>query len=224
MTGLHIDSVIKYFGIKHILNDIFITCEKGEIVGILGRNGSGKSTLMKIIFGSISAENKFVMVGSKPINTLADSADTIRYLPQSGFLPTHVNIRKLISVFCGKQNAQFLFTHELVKPYLDKKSEELSGGQRRILEIVMTIYSDAQYFLLDEPFNGVAPIQVDLIKELIRDQLPNKGFIITDHDYKNILELSTKIVLMKDGSIKLIKNQAELIEFGYLPVGSVISH
>jgi energy-coupling factor transporter ATP-binding protein EcfA2 len=63
MSRLHVDSVIKSLNYKQVLTDVYLYCEKGEILGILGRNGSGKSTLLKIIFGSLYAERKFVKVG-----------------------------------------------------------------------------------------------------------------------------------------------------------------
>ena len=53
MNNLHVDSVIKSFGTRQVLTDIYVSCTKGEIIGLLGRNGSGKSTLLKIIFGSL---------------------------------------------------------------------------------------------------------------------------------------------------------------------------
>jgi lipopolysaccharide export system ATP-binding protein len=62
MSGLHVDSVRKDFGIRRVLNDVFLSCEVGEIVGLLGRNGSGKSSLLKIVFGSCAADYKFVSI------------------------------------------------------------------------------------------------------------------------------------------------------------------
>jgi ABC-type multidrug transport system ATPase subunit len=57
---MQVDSVMKAFGTKQVLTDVFLTCDQGEIIGLLGRNGSGKSTLLKIIFGSLAADQKFV--------------------------------------------------------------------------------------------------------------------------------------------------------------------
>ena len=69
---LHVDSIEKSIDNKKILKDIYLSCETGEIVGILGRNGSGKSTLLKIIFGTMTAENKFVRVGTKVIKKITN--------------------------------------------------------------------------------------------------------------------------------------------------------
>jgi len=217
MNGLHVDSVIKTFGTKLILNDVFMSCKKGEIIGLLGRNGSGKSTLLKIIFGSLTADKKFVKVDGKFVNSLFDSRNLINYLPQDNFLPNHVKINDIISLFCDKNNAELVRANEFIKPLLDKKSKQLSRGERRIAEIYLIVYSDAKYVLIDEPFNGVAPVFRENIKNLIKEQSKNKGFILTDHDYRNILDIATRLIILYDGSTKEIKNKDELIYWGYIP-------
>ncbi len=220
MTGLHVDSVTKDFGLRQVLSDVFITCKQGEIIGLLGRNGSGKSTLLKIIFGTLKANHKYIRIGDKQIKSLYDNRNLIQYLPQDGFLPTHITIKKIITVFCEQEKAELLFEMEFVKPFLHQKSNELSGGEQRLIEIFIMLYSKAKYVLLDEPFNGLAPLHVELIKVQIRERIIDKGFIITDHDYTNVLDLSTSIVLLHEGATKRIIDQQELIDFGYLPTNS----
>lgn len=217
MSGLYVDSVTKDFGFDPVLSDIFITCKQGEIIGLLGRNGSGKSTLLKIIFGTLIANHKFVRIDDRQIKSLNDCHKLIQYLPQNPFLPTHVSIKKAISIFCGQEQAALLYEMDQIKPFLHQKSNELSGGECRLIELFMMLYGKAKYVLLDEPFNGLAPLHIDIIKEQIQERCKEKGFIITDHDYANVLDISTAIVLLKDGETKTIKNRQELIDFGYLP-------
>ncbi len=217
MNGLHVDSVLKEFDSRQILTDIFISCKKGEIIGMLGRNGSGKSTLLKIIFGSLQADRKFVKVNNKLVTTLYENRKLINYLPQDNFLPNHSKIRNIISLFCNTTNAEFLFSHELIKPLLNKKSRLLSGGEKRLVEIFLIIYSDADFILIDEPFNGVAPVYREEIKKHIFQQSKYKGFIISDHDYFNILDIATKTILLHDGGIKEIRHIDDLKYWGYIP-------
>jgi len=217
MIGLHVDSVMKEFNSRQILTDIFVSCKKGEIIGLLGRNGTGKSTLMKIIFGSLTADRKFVKVDGKVIDGLFDNRKSVNYLPQNSFLPNHVSIRSIISLFCNKENVQILLNHKLIMPMLAKKSRQLSGGEKRLIEIFLIIYSDAKFILIDEPFNGVAPVYKNEIKSLIREQSQFKGFIISDHDYVNILDIATKVILLHDGGTRAIKGKEELKYWGYIP-------
>ncbi|PQJ69260.1 ATP-binding cassette domain-containing protein [Polaribacter butkevichii] len=217
MKKMHVDSVLKSYNNRQILSDVFISCEKGEIIGLLGRNGIGKSTLLKIIFGSIKAENKFVKVDNKYIKGIFYNRNLIKYLPQNNFLPNHIKIKTIIKLFCDKKNATIISNNHLIKQFLDKKSNQLSGGEKRIIEIFLIVLSNAKYILIDEPFNGVAPIHKEEIKKLIIEQSENKGFIITDHDYRNILDIATRTVIIYDGGTKEIKNNEELIQYGYIP-------
>ncbi|MDR2038088.1 MAG: ATP-binding cassette domain-containing protein [Bacteroidales bacterium] len=214
--GLHVDSILKSYGSRQILTDVFLTCNKGEIIGLLGRNGSGKSTLLKIIFGSLSAQNNYVRVGDRTLNTLSERKYLIRYLPQNSFLPGHIRLKKAISLFCDTHNAEKVRNHHLIYHLMEQKCKDLSGGEKRVAEILMVIYSEAGYIMIDEPFNGVAPVYKEEIKKLIREESEKKGFIITDHDYRNILDISTKILLIHDGGIKTIKEKEELRRWNYL--------
>lgn len=216
MSKIHIDSITKSYNNKVILSDIFISCEKGEIKGLIGRNGSGKSTLLKIVFGTEKAESKFVRVGNKVIKNISDGRNLINYLPQDNFLPDNISIKSLINLFLQKENRKIVLENEYVKPLLNKKNQDLSGGERRIIEILLIIHSNAEFILLDEPFNGVSPIMRDYIIEYIKKMKSSKGYIITDHDYENVINLADSIVYLQSGFLKEIKDKIELVELGYI--------
>jgi ABC-type multidrug transport system ATPase subunit len=194
--------------------DIFISCKQGDLIGLLGRNGCGKSTLLKIIFGSLKAETKFVSVNGNVLQTLGDSKNRIAYLPQSNFLPSHLTIKKIATLFGSPKS---LLDNLHVKPFLNRKSAQLSGGERRIIETLLVVNSEADYVLIDEPFNGVEPIFKNEIKNAIQERLTDKGFIVTDHDYRNIIAISTKMLLLQNGGIKEVKTLDDLVRNNYLP-------
>jgi ABC-type multidrug transport system ATPase subunit len=216
MSRLHVDSVVKSFGARQVLTDIFLSCQTGEILGLLGRNGSGKSTLLKIIFGSLQADSKYVRVDHTLVRHLSDNMNLIRYLPQTNFLPGRIKVEKIISLFCCGKDKEHILNHEYILPLLGKRPVELSGGEQRILEILLIAHSDAKFILIDEPFNGVAPVYKEGIKNIVREQAKTKGFIITDHDYLNILDVATRLILMYDGGTKKIENLEDLKKWGYL--------
>ena len=217
MDCLQADSIVKNYGTLRVLSDIFISCKPGEIVGLVGRNGSGKSTLLKIIFGSLKADQKFVKANESQIVTLADGISHIKYLPQDNFLPKNNRIDKLLGLFDGSLDINELYSDPLVSGLLNRKPSQLSGGEKRLVEILIILYSKAKYLLLDEPFNGVAPIHKERIKELIKEKARNKGIIITDHDYRNVLDVSDRIVMIYDGGTRNIKDLKELEFWGYMP-------
>ena len=220
MKNLHIDSIRKSYQDKLILSDIFLSCKEGEIVGLIGRNGSGKSTLLKIIFGIESAENKFVRVNDNVLNSFADSSKLINYLPQDNFLPKGIKVQNIIKLFLPQKKRIQLIENVFIRPLLQKKFQVLSGGEKRTLEILLLLNSEADFILLDEPFNGVSPIIRDLIIKNINDEKPNKGFIITDHDYENVMKVADKILLLKNATLKEITDKKELIKHGYLTKSS----
>lgn len=214
--NLYIDSIEKSFGEKKLLQDIFITCKTGEIVGILGRNGSGKSTLMEIIFGTVKAENKFVRVGKIIIKSVIDNRNLIHYLAQDHFLPKQLKVKTIIELFCNKENAELLKNHHLILNFLNDKPVSLSGGENRLVEILILLFSDCKFLLLDEPFHSLSPKIIDEIKLLIKKMAKYKGIIVTDHQYQNVLEISDRIVLLQNGATKVINDEKDLKKFGYL--------
>ncbi|HEX6222764.1 MAG TPA: ATP-binding cassette domain-containing protein [Chryseolinea sp.] len=217
MRELHVDSICKWFGQTQILSDIFLSCKPGEIIGLLGRNGSGKTTLLKIIFGAVEAQTKFVRVNGSVINSLVQSKNKIAYLPQNNFLPSHLNIKNAITLFSAASTSRVLQENHFIKPFLNRKSRELSGGERRMIETLVVVNSPAEYILIDEPFNGVEPLYKEEIKKTIQSHASDKGFIVTDHDYRNIVAISTKVKLLQHGGIKEIKNVDDLVRLNYLP-------
>jgi ABC-type lipopolysaccharide export system ATPase subunit len=105
----------------------------------------------------------------------------------------------------------------LIAKMINLKGADLSGGEKRIIEIYLAIYADVKYVLLDEPFNGVSPINIDEIKAAIREQSQFKGFILTDHDYRNIIDISTRIILLHDGGTMQVNKVQDLEKWGYIP-------
>lgn len=221
MSGLHIDSVLKSFDGRSILTDVYLSCQPGEIVGLFGRNGSGKSTLLKIIFSSLAAEQRYVSVDGQQVRNLRDGRGLLKYLPQDSFLPDHIRIGKVLDLFCSPAEAAAISTHPFIEPWLNKKAGMLSGGEKRLLEVTLVIHSHARYVLIDEPFNGIAPLYTEDIKEMIRAQAAaGKGFIVTDHNHRNIIDVATRMALIHDGAVRRIDHPEALTYWGYLPEGS----
>ena len=211
---LEIDSVIKSFNGKQILTDIYLKCETGNIIGMLGRNGSGKSTLLKILFGILPAESKFIRIDGKVYNKAYESENEICYLPQESFLPRSMKVSKVLDLYLQKSVINSFLDDSILFHLKEYKISYLSGGELRYLEIKLLLYSACKFLLLDEPFCGVSPIIVDSIKELIKAKSNSKGIILTDHDYRNVLNVANRYCLVFDGGIKEITRKEELVKWG----------
>ncbi|HEX7870219.1 MAG TPA: ATP-binding cassette domain-containing protein [Chryseobacterium sp.] len=217
MSKLHIDSITKSFGEKDILKDIYLQLETGKIAGILGRNGSGKSTLFQIIFGTIKGDTQFIKFNNEILRNQSDRRNKIAYLPQNTFLPKNVKIKNLIKLFCNKENVGAISELNLIHPFLNETPKTLSGGELRIIETLLIIYSKAEFILLDEPFHSLSPKIIAELKTIIKQQTESKSFIISDHQFHDVLDISDNIFLLSDGYLRPIEDLKELKRFNYLP-------
>ncbi|MPS65634.1 ATP-binding cassette domain-containing protein [Chryseobacterium sp.] len=217
MSKLHIDSLTKSFNGNTILRDIYLACETGKIVGILGRNGSGKSTLLNIIFGTIKGDHQYIRVDDKVLQNQWGRKNKIAYLPQHFFLPKGIKIKNLISIFCNRENSEKLTESDLMKPFLNETLRNLSGGEKKIVEALLIIFSESKFILLDEPFNGLSPKMTSEVQKLIKEQSKEKGIIVSDHHYQEVLDISDEIYLLSDSHLKPIKDLKELQRYNYLP-------
>ena len=214
---LEIDSVVKSFDMHVVLTDIYMKCQTGDIIGMLGRNGTGKSTLMKILFGTLNADRKFIRIDGKVYDQPYKTINEICYLPQDSFLPKNMSIEKTIELYLGKNNVLSFLENPVFQNLKKSKISHLSGGELRYLEIKLLLHTDCKFILLDEPFNGVSPILVGEIKKLILKTSETKGIILTDHDYRNVLDVANQFCLIYDGGIKRIDDKQELVRWGYIP-------
>ncbi|QBA20340.1 ATP-binding cassette domain-containing protein [Chryseobacterium indologenes] len=195
----------------------YLGCETGKIIGILGRNGAGKSTLLKIIFGTVSSDTQFIRYNDKVLKSISDRKNIIAYLPQDIFLLKYNTIKTLIPLFCNKKNTDLLFTSDLIRPFLSEKPKNISRGEQRVIEALMIIYSEADFVLLDEPFHSLSPKISAALKAAIIEQSAYKGFIISDHNYQEVLDISHQIFLLREGYLKQIQDLKELQRYNYLP-------
>jgi ABC-type multidrug transport system ATPase subunit len=182
---LEAEGIIKEINGRTIISDCYLKCTTGEIIGLFGRNGQGKSLLLKIIFGTESAYNKVVRINNVIYSTPYQKPGLIAYLPQKHFLPANLKVCEIVNMTINapKMRAAIL-NYELIKDHLGKKVRDLSGGQQRILEVLLMGGLDVKFLLLDEPLAGIDPIQNEQVLSFILSQRTDKGIIMTDHNYE----------------------------------------
>lgn len=217
------DSIRKAFGDKQVLTDIYIKCRSGDIIGLLGRNGTGKSTLLKILYGTLYTDYKHISVNDDIINHPFKKKGIVSFLLQDNFLPKSLTVRSAIQLFEHKTDDPEFINDEILKKVYDTKIRNLSGGESRYLEIKLILSIESQFTFLDEPFNGISPVHIELVKDMIRKHAFKKGIILTDHDYRNVLDVANIFMILFDGGLKILKSKEELIYWGYLPDNPLIS-
>jgi len=214
---LEIDSVHKSFGKNRVLSDIYLKCETGDIVGLLGRNGSGKSTFLKILFGTMHAEQKFIRIDGKKFDCTYQTQGEIAYLPQDSFIPRNMTLASAVKLYLSNGERVKQFFDDVALDLLQhRKVSHLSGGELRYAEIKLLLSVDVKFLLLDEPFNGISPLSIEFVKDMIRKSAQHKGIILTDHDYRNVLDVANRPYLVWDGGLKIMKDKDDLVLRGYM--------
>ena len=214
---LEIDSVNKSFGHNRVLTDIYLKCETGDIVGLLGSNGSGKSTLLKILFGVENAEQKFIRIDGKIYDCPYKTSGIIAYLPQDSFIPKNMTIAAAAKLYLrANDKVKFFLDDPALYLIQNSRASQLSGGELRYAEIKLLLNIDVQFVLLDEPFNGISPLCIEIVKKMIQESALHKGIILTDHDYRNVIDVANRRYLLSDGGLREIRDKEDLALRGYM--------
>jgi ABC-type lipopolysaccharide export system ATPase subunit len=123
----------------------------------------------------------------------------------------------VVEIYSDDLEQKEFLDDEVLSKVLDTKIRNLSGGESRYLEVKLLLTLDSLFVLLDEPFNGISPLHIEKVKNMILDKSVEKGIILTDHDYRNVLDVANKFYLLFDGGLKPIKTKQDLIDWGYVP-------
>ena len=154
--SIDIDSVFLAFGTVKILRGVNIHLAQNSITGLLGRNGSGKSCFLKIITGSLIPQSKHIKYKGKKIDNLYTIKGLINYLPQHECHPKSLTLGKLVHFYDVEAN--FLIqSYPVFSKNMDRKFSDLSGGERRIVEVLLVLESKTKFTILDEPFSHIMP-------------------------------------------------------------------
>lgn len=218
MEKLQLYSASKSFGKNEVVKEVSFSLERGELLGLFGRNGSGKSTLLKMLFGTLKADElSFSINGNivKPSEVIPQQL--IGYIPQHPFLPKQMKIRDIIPMFHtseAKQDAVFYDPH--IATMTHKQTGALSLGELKYFEVVLLSHLPHPFLLMDEPFSMLEPLHKEKLKEFLLKLKQHKGILVTDHYYHDVLDVSDKNIVLKDGVAHKINNEADLRKFEYL--------
>lgn len=223
MNTLEVDSVRLSFSTfsseQRILTDCYLKCVSGEIVGVLGRNGCGKSSLFRVIFGSLKPANKFIRINGE-VCQQPFKKKLVGYIPQDNIFPKEFTVNKLLKFLFDKKGQVAIRGFQRIESMENTKIRNLSGGELKYLAVLTMLHMDHPFILLDEPFSGVEPIYQKEIQTLLRSNPRKKGILLTDHNYRNILEVSDRVCLLREGVLKQVVDFSELEFFGYVPSGT----
>ncbi len=208
------DKLVKKYKNRTVVNEVSINFTQGEIVGLLGPNGAGKTTSFYMIVGLIKPFSGRIFLNDKDISEepmYKRAQMGIAYLPQEASvfrqLTVEDNIRAILE-FSGmtkaqqKEKLESLIAEFNIEKVRKNKGNNLSGGERRRVEIARCLASDPKFILLDEPFAGVDPIAVEDIQGIIRKLKERHiGVVITDHNVHETLSITDRAYLLFEGRV-----------------------
>jgi ABC-type multidrug transport system ATPase subunit len=215
---LHIQNARKSFGKKEVLKNVSLTLAQGEIISLFGRNGSGKSTLLKMLFGTLKADSISLQIDGKNIHPKEIIPKRhIGYLPQDHFLPNHLKVRDVIPLFHTDGDDQdLIFRAPFIEKVATRKVGTLSLGELRYLELLLVAHLDHPFLVLDEPFSMIEPLYKQVIKEFLFSLKAKKGILLTDHYYRDVLDISDRNLVLVDGTTQIARGVDDLKRLGYI--------
>jgi ABC-type multidrug transport system ATPase subunit len=211
---LEADAILFEIGKRTILSDIFFKSEVGKITGILGRNGTGKSCLMNIVYGNLNAQSKSIRFDGIFIDRPYKRPDLVAYLPQINFIPKALKLKRIFSDFNLNYHSFEQYFPEFHSGS-NSSFEDLSGGHRRLIEVYIIIMSRARFVMLDEPFSHLMPLHVEKIKEILLSEIKTKGFLITDHVFRDVMGICDFLYILEDGKLYLANDAMDIEKLGY---------
>lgn len=201
----------KYFGGTQALKGVSFEIQKGEIVGFLGRNGAGKTTLMRILTSYLPASSGRVMIDGKDVlkHSMAIRRK-IGYLPENPPLYPNMTVRDYVRFAARLKDVPSKRLRAQVEKVLDecylrnvahRTIATLSKGYQQRVGIAQAIINDPQILILDEPTNGLDPVQIQRVRELIRNLEEQRTVIISTHILSEIEQIAQRVLIIKDGMI-----------------------
>lgn len=226
MTILRADGLVKIYGRRRVVDGVSLDVNPGEIVGLLGPNGAGKTTSFKMMCGIVKPNRGKVFLQGKDVTTwpmyLRSREGGMGYLPQKSSvfakLNCEQNLKGMMQLLGFSRRDQKARCQELLEQFKithirKSKAGDLSGGERRRLEIARCLVSNPQIIMLDEPFAGIDPVTVQSIQIVIKE-LSQQGIavLITDHAAREILQVTDRTYVVSEGRILCSGSAEEIVQ------------
>jgi Cu-processing system ATP-binding protein len=201
-------NVSKKFGKLKALDDISVTCNRGQSIALIGPNGSGKTTLIKSILGMVVPDSGFITFDSQNILKDWRYREHIGYMPQIGRYPDNMSVGQVFSMMRDIRKSRDLkIDEELVQSFeLDaiskKRMSSLSGGTRQKVSASLAFLFNPKVLILDEPTAGLDPVSSEILKDKIRrEKASGKLILITSHILSDLEDIISELIYMQDGRL-----------------------
>ena len=212
--GLHVHSLHKRVGARHILRNVGLSVQRGQVVALLGPNGAGKTSSFQAIIGLTHVDSGTITLDGADLTHLPMYRRArlgLGYLPQEASifrgLTVEKNLLAVLEMVCPTHAEQSTRLEDLLTEFGLTKvrhspAPALSGGERRRVEIARALAAGPQFMMLDEPFAGVDPLAIRDVKNLVLHlKQRGMGVLITDHNVRDTLSLVDYAYIMAEGQV-----------------------
>src|SRR5205085_736845 len=218
------EGLVKIYRRRHVVNDVALRLQQGEIVGLLGPNGAGKTTTFYMIVGLIAPNAGRIVLDGEDITGMPmyrRARRGVGYLSQEPSIFRKLSVEDNILAILEtldlssaerRKRLETLLDELSIKHLRQSKAFALSGGERRRLEITRALVTRPKFMMLDEPFAGVDPIAVHDIQSIVAN-LRHRGIgvLISDHNVEQTLDIVDRAYIMFDGQVKVSGTVRELV-------------
>ncbi len=209
---IEIDQLSKHFGSHKAVDDVSFNVNRGEVLGFLGPNGAGKSTTMRMITGFLSPTAGTVRVDGLDVDErIIEVRQRIGYLPEGAPLYPDMTARQLLHFVAEirhmpksffRQQFDKVVAYLSLEAVLDQAIDTLSKGFKRRVGLAQAILHDPDILILDEPTDGLDPLQKQEVRRLIASMKEEKAIIISTHILEEVDAVCTRAVIIANGQLK----------------------
>jgi Cu-processing system ATP-binding protein len=211
-------NVTKTFGKLKALDNVSVTCNRGQTIALIGPNGSGKTTLIKSILGMVVPDSGFITFDQHNILHNWMYRERIGYMPQIGRYPDNMTIAQVFTMMRDIRKNSTATDEELISEFglnemMQKKMRTLSGGTRQKVSAALAFLFNPDVLILDEPTAGLDPVASEVLKQkIVREKQKGKLILITSHILSELDDVVSEIIYMQDGKLQFHKSLQQLQE------------
>ena len=215
---LKVENVTKYYGDVLAVDDLSFTINNGEIFGLLGVNGAGKTTTFRMIMSLLEPTKGSITLNGKPVGY--DVSERIGFLTEERSLLTKLTVKEQVIYYAtlkGMKESDILKKLDYwldrfgISDYKNRKIKELSKGNQQKIQFITAIIHEPDLLVLDEPFTGLDPINVELFMSVIREfKEKGKMIIFSSHRMEHVELFCEKLVILLKGKTVLSGSLKEI--------------
>jgi len=204
---IRVENLVKHYAKVKAVDGVSFAVDKGEIFGLLGPNGAGKTTTIRTMMDIIKPDSGSITLMGQPVSKATKSR--IGYLPEERGLYQNFKLLECMAYLGAlkgmprdraRQRAAKLLAQTGLEEYGGRKVKELSKGMTQKAQFLTTIVHDPELLILDEPFQGLDPVNTDLLKSiLLEEQARGKTIILSTHNMNQVEEMCNRILLIDHG-------------------------